>query len=317
MEENPLAGVQNDESDQEIEYDEDGNPIAPKKNKEIDPLPPIDHSEIDYIDFEKNFYTVHEEITNLTQTQIDELRQKLGIKVTGPLPPHPVSSFAHFGFDEALMKAVRKSEYTQPTPIQAQAVPVALNGRDIIGIAKTGSGKTAAFIWPMLVHIMDQKELQPGDGPIGLILAPTRELSQQIYTEAKKFGKVYNIQVVCCYGGGSKWEQSKALEGGAEIVVATPGRMIDLVKMKATNLQRVTFLVLDEADRMFDMGFEPQVRSICDHVRPDRQTLLFSATFKKKIERLVRDVLIDPIRIVQVSITVHVWRLEAVLCLYI
>ena len=302
MEENPLAGVQNDDSDQEIEYDEDGNPIAPKKNKDIDPLPPIDHSEIKYIDFEKNFYSVHDEITNLTQNQVEELRQKLGIKVTGALPPHPVSSFGHFGFDDQLMKAIRKSEYTQPTPIQAQAVPGALNGRDMIGIAKTGSGKTAAFIWPMLVHIMDQKELEPGDGPIGLILAPTRELSQQIYTEAKKFGKVYNIQVVCCYGGGSKWEQSKALEGGAEIVVATPGRMIDLIKMKATNLQRVTFLVLDEADRMFDMGFEPQVRSICNHVRPDRQTLLFSATFKKKIERLARDILTDPIRIVQVCI---------------
>jgi len=150
-----------------------------------------------------------------------------------------------------------------------------------------------------LVHIMDQRELKAGDGPIGLILAPTRELSQQIYQEAKKFGKVYNIQVCCCYGGGSKWEQSKALESGAEIVVATPGRMIDLVKMKATNLSRVTFLVLDEADRMFDMGFEPQVRSICNHVRPDRQTLLFSATFKKKVEKLARDVLTDPIRIVQ------------------
>lgn len=299
MEENPLAGVQNDDSDQEIEYDEDGNPIAPKKNKDIDPLPPIDHSEINYLDFEKNFYNVHDEISALTQAQVEDLRQKLGIKVTGALPPHPVSSFAHFGFDEQLMKAIRKSEYTQPTPIQAQAVPAALNGRDMIGIAKTGSGKTAAFIWPMLVHIMDQKELQPGDGPIGLILAPTRELSQQIYSEAKKFGKVYNIQAVCCYGGGSKWEQSKALEGGAEIVVATPGRMIDLIKMKATNLQRVTFLVLDEADRMFDMGFEPQVRSICNHVRPDRQTLLFSATFKKKIERLARDILTDPIRIVQ------------------
>ncbi|KAK7793459.1 hypothetical protein R5R35_011643 [Gryllus longicercus] len=299
MEENPLAGVQNDESDQEIEYDEDGNPIAPKKIKEIDPLPPVDHSEIDYCDFEKNFYNVHEDITSLSNQQVDELRQKLGIKVSGPQPPHPVSSFAHFGFDEGLMKAIRKSEYTQPTPIQAQAIPAALNGRDIIGIAKTGSGKTAAFIWPMLVHIMDQKELKPGDGPIGLILAPTRELSQQIYVEAKKFGKVYNIQVVCCYGGGSKWEQSKALEGGAEIVVATPGRMIDLVKMKATNLERVTFLVLDEADRMFDMGFEPQVRSICNHVRPDRQTLLFSATFKKKVEKLARDVLTDPIRIVQ------------------
>ena len=309
MEENPLAGVQNDESDQEVEYDEDGNPIVPKKSKDIDPLPPIDHSEIDYIDFEKNFYNVHKEIAKLTPDQVEELRQKLGIKVTGPLPPHPVTSFAHFGFDEALMKVIRKSEYTQPTPIQAQAVPGALGGRDLIGIAKTGSGKTAAFIWPMLVHIMDQKELQPGDGPIGLILAPTRELSLQIYNEAKKFGKVYNIQVVCCYGGGSKWEQSKALEGGAEIVVATPGRMIDLIKMKATNLQRVTFLVLDEADRMFDLGFEPQVRSICNHVRPDRQTLLFSATFKKKIERLARDILTDPIRIVQVGVSV----IEAVL----
>ncbi|XP_066998033.1 ATP-dependent RNA helicase DDX42 [Anabrus simplex] len=299
MEENPLAGVQNDDSEPEIEYDEDGNPIAPKKSKDIDPLPPIDHSEVKYADFEKNFYTPHEDIQSLDAEQVEELRQKLGIKVTGLQPPHPVSSFAHFGFDEALMKAIRKSEYSQPTPIQAQAIPAALGGRDIIGIAKTGSGKTAAFIWPMLVHIMDQKELQPGDGPIGLILAPTRELSQQIYGEAKKFGKVYNIQVICCYGGGSKWEQSKALEGGAEIVVATPGRMIDLVKMKATNLQRVTFLVLDEADRMFDMGFEPQVRSICNHVRPDRQTLLFSATFKKKVERLARDVLTDPIRIVQ------------------
>ncbi|KYQ48728.1 ATP-dependent RNA helicase DDX42 [Trachymyrmex zeteki] len=297
MEENPTAGLQQEESDQEIEYDEDGNPIAPPKKKEIDPLPSIDHSEIEYESFEKNFYNVHEEIASLSKQQVDDLKKTLGIKVSGPSPSNPVTSFGHFGFDDALIKAIRKNEYTQPTPIQAQAIPAA--GRDIIGIAKTGSGKTAAFIWPMLVHIMDQRELKAGDGPIGLILAPTRELSQQIYQEAKKFGKVYNIQVCCCYGGGSKWEQSKALESGAEIVVATPGRMIDLVKMKATSLTRVTFLVLDEADRMFDMGFEPQVRSICNHVRPDRQTLLFSATFKKKVEKLARDVLTDPIRIVQ------------------
>lgn len=299
MEENPLAGVKDEESDAEIEYDEDGNPIPPPKKKEIDPLPPIDHSTIKYEDFEKNFYQVHEEIAKLTSEQVNELRRTFNIKVTGPSPPSPVSSFAHFGFDDSLMKLIRKSEYTQPTPIQAQAVPAALSGRDIIGIAKTGSGKTVAFLWPMLIHIMDQKELQPGDGPIGLILAPTRELSQQIYVEAKKFGKAYNINVVCCYGGGSKWEQAKALEEGAEIVVATPGRMIDLVKMKATNLTRVTYLVLDEADRMFDMGFEPQVRSICNHVRPDRQTMLFSATFRKRIEKLARDILSDPVRIVQ------------------
>ncbi|XP_071512810.1 ATP-dependent RNA helicase DDX42 [Panulirus ornatus] len=299
IQENPNAGKQQEDSEDEIEYDEDGNPIAPKKPKYIDPLPPIEHSTIEYSDFTKNFYQEHEDIAALTPSQVQDLRVKLGIKVTGFDAPKPVTSFGHFGFDEALMKAIRKSEYTQPTPIQSQAVPIALSGRDAIGIAKTGSGKTAAFIWPMLVHIMDQRELSPSEGPIGLILAPTRELAQQIYTEARRFGKVYNIQVVCAYGGGSKWEQSKALEAGAEIVVATPGRMIDMIKMKATNLQRVTFLVLDEADRMFDMGFEPQVRSICDHVRPDRQTLLFSATFKRKVERLARDVLTDPVRVVQ------------------
>lgn len=180
MEENPNAGLQLDDSDQEIEYDEDGNPIAPPKKKEIDPLPPIDHSEILYEPFEKNFYNEHEEIASLEKEQVDNLRKTLGIKVTGPSPSYPVSSFGHFGFDEQLLKAIRKHEYTQPTPIQAQAIPVALSGRDLIGIAKTGSGKTAAFIWPMLIHIMDQKELAPNDGPIGLILAPTRELSQQV-----------------------------------------------------------------------------------------------------------------------------------------
>lgn len=296
-----MAGVVDEGSDAEMEYDEDGNPVAnavPRK-REIDPLPPVDHSEIEYAPFEKNFYTPHEEIAALGSQAAAELRRTLGVHVSGALVPHPVTSFAHFNFDEPLMKSIRKSEYTQPTAIQSQSIPAALNGRDVIGIAKTGSGKTAAFIWPMLVHVMDQRELQPGDGPIGLILAPTRELSLQIYNEAKKFGRVYNVQVVCCYGGGSKYEQSKALETGAEIVVATPGRMIDMVKMKATNLRRVTFLVLDEADRMFNMGFEPQVRSICNHVRPDRQTLLFSATFKKRIEKLARDVLTDPVRIVQ------------------
>ncbi|XP_071102473.1 ATP-dependent RNA helicase DDX42-like [Haliotis cracherodii] len=298
MEENPMAGVIVDEDDG-IEYDEDGNVILPERNKIIDPLPPMDHSEIDYNSFVKNFYVAHDDIKTLTKQEVDDLRFKLGIKVSGVDPPRPVTSFAHFGFDEQLLHTVRKAEYSQPMPIQAQGVPIAMSGRDIIGIAKTGSGKTAAFVWPLLIHIMDQKELEPGDGPVGLILAPTRELSQQIYQEAKKFGKVYNIRVVCAYGGGSMWEQTKACQEGCEIIVATPGRLIDLVKKKATNLRRVTYLVYDEADRMFDMGFEPQVRSIANHVRPDRQTLLFSATFRRRVEKLARDILIDPIRVVQ------------------
>lgn len=292
----PIVAYPDDE--EELEYDSDGNPIAPEKSKIIIPLPAVDHAEIDYMAFSKNFYIEHEEISKLTSHEVQELRRKLALKVSGALPVRPSISFAHFGFDEQLMGAIRKLEYTQPTPIQCQAIPVALSGRDIIGIAKTGSGKTAAFLWPALVHIMDQPELEPGDGPIALICAPTRELCQQIFVEARRFGKVYNINVVAVFGGGNKYEQSKALQEGAEIVVATPGRLIDHVKAKSTNLQRVTYLVFDEADRMFDMGFEPQVRSIASNVRPDRQTLLFSATFKKKVEMLCRDILTDPIRVV-------------------
>ena len=271
----------------------------PEKDKHIDPLPPIDHSEIKYHKFEKNFYEEHQDIGSLSNIQVIDLQQKLNVKVSGPSPPRPVTSFAHFGFDEALMKAIRKSEFSQPTSIQAVGIPGLLCGRDVIGIAQTGSGKTAAFLWPMLVHIMDQPELRRGEGPIALILVPTRELALQIYTETKKYGKVYNITSVCAYGGGNKYEQSKSFEAGAEIAIATPGRMIDMIKMKVTNLERVTYMVLDEADRMFDMGFEPQVRSICNHVRPDRQCSLFSATFKKRIEKLARDVLTDPVKVVQ------------------
>ncbi|GAA6229888.1 ATP-dependent RNA helicase DDX42 [Lates japonicus] len=299
MAENPTAGLTQEEEEENIDYDSDGNPIASTTKKIIMPLPPIDHSEIDYTPFEKNFYDEHEELSSLTGTQVLELRHKLNLRVSGAAPPKPCTSFAHFGFDEQLMHQIRKSEYTQPTPIQCQGVPIALSGRDMIGIAKTGSGKTAAFIWPMLVHIMDQKELEAGEGPIAVIVCPTRELCQQIHAECKRFGKAYSLRSVAVYGGGSMWEQAKALQEGAEIVVCTPGRLIDHVKKKATSLQRVTYLVFDEADRMFDMGFEYQVRSIASHVRPDRQTLLFSATFRKKIERLARDILIDPIRVVQ------------------
>ncbi|XP_043956119.1 ATP-dependent RNA helicase DDX42 [Gambusia affinis] len=299
MAENPTAGLTQEEEEENIDYDSDGNPIPSTTKKIILPLPPIDHSEIDYPPFEKNFYIEHEELSILNGSQVLELRQKLNLRVSGAAPPKPCTSFAHFGFDEQLMHQIRKSEYTQPTPIQCQGVPIALSGRDMIGIAKTGSGKTAAFIWPMLVHIMDQKELEPGEGPIAVIVCPTRELCQQIHAECKRFGKVYSLRSVAVYGGGSMWEQAKALQEGAEIVVCTPGRLIDHVKKKATSLQRVTYLVFDEADRMFDMGFEYQVRSIGSHVRPDRQTLLFSATFRKKIERLARDILVDPIRVVQ------------------
>jgi len=300
---NELESEDSEDKQNAIEYDRDGNVLGVRKVKrEIEPLPPIDHSLIAYRDFNKIFYQEHSEIQKLTQEQGEELRSKLDIKVSGESVPKPVCSFAHFKFEERLMKVIRRSDYTQPTPIQAQAIPAALLGRNIIGIAMTGSGKTAAYLWPMIVHIMGQPDLKQGDGPIALVLVPTRELALQVYGEAKKFSSSYKIAVVCAYGGGSKYEQSRDLESGAEIVVATPGRLIDLIKLGVTNLERVTYLVLDEADRFFEMGFEAQVRSICDHIRPDRQTLLFSATFKHKIEKLARTVTENPVKIVQRSL---------------
>ncbi|KAI8147648.1 P-loop containing nucleoside triphosphate hydrolase protein [Fennellomyces sp. T-0311] len=283
--------------DAEMNNNSDDPENGPVK-REIEPLARINHDEIEYPEIEKYFYEEHAEIAALDNVKITEIRRELGLHVTGSDTPAPCVSFAHFGFDEDVMATIIKAGYTEPSAIQKQAIPVALQGRDIIGIAKTGSGKTAAFVLPMLVHIMDQEELAKGDGPIGLIMAPTRELVGQIYAETKKFAKAYGLKVAAVYGGASKMAQFKQLRSSTvEILVATPGRLIDMIKMKATNLRRVSYLVLDEADRMFDLGFEPQVRSICDNVRPDRQALLFSATFPRKVEYLAREVTEDPIRI--------------------
>lgn len=138
MEENPNAGVINEEEGIDIEYDEDGNPIPPEKKKIIDPLPPIDHTTIDYKPFQKNFYKVHLEIEALDNRKVVELRSTLGISVSGNNAPKPVASFGHFNLHDKLLKAIIKAEYTSPTPIQSQAVPCALSGRDILGVAQTG-----------------------------------------------------------------------------------------------------------------------------------------------------------------------------------
>ena len=208
--------------------------------------------------------------------------------MTGDQFASPVKTFAQMHLGTPLLNAIAKHGYSDPTPIQKQAIPIALNGRDIIGIAKTGSGKTAAFILPMLVHIHDQPPLRKGDGPIGVVVAPTRELAHQIYVEAKRFAKKFAVRVCPVYGGVSKNDQVKELKAGCEVVVCTPGRLIDVIKMKKiTNMKRVTFLVLDEADRMFDMGFEPQVRSIAAQIRPDRQSLFFLVIFLLMLLRVL------------------------------
>ncbi|KAG8389570.1 hypothetical protein BUALT_Bualt02G0242900 [Buddleja alternifolia] len=279
-----------------LEYDSDDNPVVMDKKK-IEPIPALDHSLIDYEPFNKDFYEEKPSISGMSEQDVADYRKSLAIRVSGFDVPRPVKTFEDCGFPGELMKAIAKQAYEKPTPIQCQALPIVLSGRDIIGIAKTGSGKTASFVLPMIVHIMDQPELEKEEGPIGVICAPTRELAHQIYLEAKKFSKAHGIRVSAVYGGMSKLEQFKELKAGCEIVVATPGRLIDMIKMKALTMTRTTYLVLDEADRMFDLGFEPQIRSIVGQIRPDRQTLLFSATMPRKVEKLAREILSDPVRV--------------------
>ncbi|CAL4939078.1 unnamed protein product [Urochloa decumbens] len=279
-----------------MEYDSDDNPIVVDKKK-IEPIPALDHSTIEYDAFTKDFYEEKPSISGMSDQEVADHMKSLAIRVSGFDVPRPIKNFEDCGFPVPLMNAIAKQAYEKPTTIQCQALPIILSGRDIIGIAKTGSGKTAAFVLPMIVHIMDQPELEKEEGPIGVICAPTRELAHQIYLEAKKFAKPYNLRVAAVYGGVSKFDQFKELKAGCEVVIATPGRLIDLLKAKALKMFRATYLVLDEADRMFDLGFEPQIRSIVGQIRPDRQTLLFSATMPYKVERLAREILTDPIRV--------------------
>uniref|UniRef100_A0A1I7S5B8 RNA helicase n=1 Tax=Bursaphelenchus xylophilus TaxID=6326 RepID=A0A1I7S5B8_BURXY len=264
-------------------------------------LQETDHTKVYYKEFRKDFYHEVPDLQRMTKKEVDEYRKSLdNISVRGKKPPKPIKNWAQAGLQTKVMNVLKKLNYQKPTPIQAQAVPAILSGRDVIGIAKTGSGKTLAFLLPMFRHIMDQDPLDEMDGPIAIVMSPTRELALQTYKEAKKFAKALELQVVCVYGGVGISDQIADLKKGAEIIVCTPGRMIDMLAAnggKVTNLRRVTYLVMDEADRMFDMGFEPQVMKIVNNIRPDRQTVLFSATFPKRMEALARKVLREPVEI--------------------
>eukprot|EP01103_Thecamoeba_quadrilineata_P011585 TRINITY_DN2794_c0_g1_i1.p1 TRINITY_DN2794_c0_g1~~TRINITY_DN2794_c0_g1_i1.p1 ORF type:complete len:515 (-),score=68.69 TRINITY_DN2794_c0_g1_i1:7-1551(-) len=244
--------------------------------------------------FEKNFYQEHPNLQKVTQEEIDLWRLQKSITASGRDVPKPIRTFEEACYPDYILNELLKQGFDAPTAIQSQGWPIALKGRDVIGLAETGSGKTLAFVLPAIVHINAQPLLGKGDGPIVLILAPTRELALQIQTECTKFGHSSHIKNTCIYGGVPKAPQIRDLQKGVEIVIATPGRLIDMLENKKTNLRRVTYLVLDEADRMLDMGFEPQIRSIVNQIRPDRQTLMWSATWPKEVQALSREFLVDP-----------------------
>ncbi|WPK27728.1 hypothetical protein PUMCH_005125 [Australozyma saopauloensis] len=247
--------------------------------------------------FEKNFYTEHPEVAARSEDDVRAFRKEHDMTCEGTDIPKPITSFDEAGFPDYVLSEVKQQGFPKPTAIQCQGWPMALSGRDMVGIAATGSGKTLSYCLPAIVHINAQPLLKHGDGPIVLVLAPTRELAVQIQQECSKFGASSRIRNTCVYGGAPKGQQIRDLARGVEICIATPGRLIDMLETGKTNLRRVTYLVLDEADRMLDMGFEPQIRKIVDQIRPDRQTLMWSATWPKEVKNLTRDYLVDPIQV--------------------
>ncbi|MGD8496153.1 MAG: DEAD/DEAH box helicase [Gemmatimonadales bacterium] len=209
-------------------------------------------------------------------------------------PEAAETTFADLGLREELLAAVRASGYETPTPIQQQAIPPALEGRDVLGCAQTGTGKTAAFVLPMLQHFADNP---PTHGAVrGLILTPTRELAQQVERSVKRYGSRLSVEPLVIYGGTSIGAQIEDLRFGCDVVVATPGRLLDHLERGTVDLSRVEVLVLDEADRMLDMGFIDDVKDIVKRTPKSRQTLLFSATVNSVLG-LVHEMMRDPVQV--------------------
>nr|CAD1834824.1 unnamed protein product [Ananas comosus var. bracteatus] len=223
-------------------------------------------------------------------------RRQHEIIVTGDNVPAPFTTFESTNFSSEILKEVHHAGFSSPTPIQAQAWPIVLQSRDIVAIAKTGSGKTLGYLIPGFIHL---KRLRNNSkvGPTVLVLAPTRELATQIQEEAVKFGRSSRISCTCLYGGAPKGPQLRDLDRGVDVVVATPGRLNDILEMRRISLRQVSYLVLDEADRMLDMGFEPQIRKIVKEVPHRRQTLMFTATWPKEVRKIAADLLVHPVQV--------------------
>ncbi|KDQ12334.1 hypothetical protein BOTBODRAFT_34629 [Botryobasidium botryosum FD-172 SS1] len=243
-------------------------------------------------------------IRERTEAQHSKLREKYHILVEGDDIPPPINSFTDMKIPSVMVKHLKSKGIVDPTPIQIQGIPTAFAGRDMIGIAFTGSGKTLAFCMPLIMFALEEETKLPferGEGPVGIILCPSRELATQTYenmmawTAALHEGGFPALNTLLCIGGISMAEQSHVFNKGLHVVVATPGRLMDLLEKKRFNLESCKYLCMDEADRMIDLGFEEDVRTIMSFFKHQRQTLLFSATMPRKIQDFAQQSLIKPI----------------------
>jgi len=267
------------------------------------------------VDEEFRTHWSEKSLERMTERDWRILKEDFNIQTTGGKMPNPLRSWSESSLPTKLKRALQSAGYDTPTPIQRAAVPIGMKQRDVIGIAETGSGKTCAFVLPMLAYIMQQPPLTEeniADGPYALVLAPTRELALQIDSEARKFASELGYTVVPIVGGQPIDEQGFALRQGCEVVVGTPGRMLDCLTQRYTVLNQCNFVVLDEADRMIDLGFEPQVTGILEampssNLKPVdsegadlesgevyRTTYMFSATMPPAVERIARNFMRNP-----------------------
>ncbi len=247
--------------------------------------------------FQKKFYTPCESILRLSEKDVEERRNSLAITIENDNKKDnftPLATFQEAGFPKEIL-AVCKN-FQKPSPIQAQSWPIIMSGHDMVGIAATGSGKTLAFGLPALTQIKAQPPCKAGQ-PACLVLAPTRELAQQTAKVFDDAGDATGIKCVCVYGGGPKYLQKQEMkQSGFAVIVATPGRLRDFMNDGDIRLDRVTILILDEADRMLDLGFEPEIRAIAGATRADRQTVMFSATWPNSVQGLAAEFMTNPIK---------------------
>lgn len=221
-----------------------------------------------------------------------------------------VDTFSGLGLAAPLLRALDSAGYKTPTPIQAKAIPLLLEGYDLLGIAQTGTGKTAAFTLPLLHNLFEDDERPASRRPPALILAPTRELVLQIADSIKTYGRHLRLRHAVVMGGVGQGPQVEALRRGVDILIATPGRLLDLIEQRHVNLRDTEYLILDEADRMLDMGFIRPIRKIIEHVPEERQTLLFSATMPAEIAKLAREILFEPQKVEIAAKSVAVDRID-------
>lgn len=261
---------------------------------------------ITYDDPIKTSWTPPRYVLSMSEERHERVRKKYHILVEGDGIPPPIKSFKEMKFPAAILRGLKKKGIHHPTPIQIQGIPTILSGRDMIGIAFTGSGKTLVFTLPVIMFCLEQEKRLPfskREGPYGLIICPSRELARQTHGILEYYCRLLQedssplLRCALCIGGMSVKEQMETIRHGVHMMVATPGRLMDLLQKKMVSLDICRYLALDEADRMIDMGFEGDIRTIFSYFKGQRQTLLFSATMPKKIQNFAKSALVKPVTI--------------------